>query len=122
MDFSEGVQAYLQGLKTGSSSTGLKAQARYIGSLVGDIHNILINGGVFGYPATQSNPSGKLRLLYESCPMAMIVEQAGGAASTGKGRILDIMPNKIHQRVPTFIGSIENVYEIDQFHKYYDEA
>ena len=67
------------------------------------------------------NPNGKLRLLYESCPMAMIIEQAGGAASTGYGRIMDIVPSDIHQRVPTFLGSIENVFELDQFHKYYSD-
>ena len=84
-----------------------------------DVHNVLINGGIYGYPATRKNPLGKLRLLYESCPMAMIMEQAGGAGSTGSGRILDVLPREIHQRVPTFLGSKENVYELDQFHQYY---
>ena len=73
--------------------------ARYIGSLVADVHNILINGGIYGYPSTRSNPSGKLRLLYECAPMAMILEQAGGAASTGNGRVLDIKPKEIHARI-----------------------
>jgi fructose-1,6-bisphosphatase I len=66
--------------------------------LVADVHNVLINGGIYGYPQTKNNPNGKLRLLYESAPMAMIVEQAGGAGSTGHGRILDVKPTKIHQR------------------------
>ena len=65
---------------------------------------------------------GKLRLLYESNPMGMIIEQAGGAASTGYERILDVVPKEIHMRVPTFLGSIENVFELDQFHKYYDDT
>jgi fructose-1,6-bisphosphatase I len=76
-----------------------RSNARYVGALVADVHNILINGGIYGYPSTRQNPDGKLRLLYESAPMAMIMEQAGGAGSTGKfGRILNYMPTNIHQR------------------------
>lgn len=117
---------------------GKTISSRYIGALVADVHNILINGGIYGYPATRENPNGKLRLLYESAPMAMIMEQAGGAGSTGFGRILDVLPPQpkrvngkvdddeeagkgIHVRVPTFLGSVENVFELDQFHKYYGE-
>lgn len=122
--------------------------SRYVGALVADVHNILINGGIYGYPSTRENPNGKLRLLYESAPMAMIMEQAGGAGSTGYGRILDVLPPQpkkkksgssgsssniseeewneevgkgIHVRVPTFLGSVENVFELDQFHKYYGD-
>lgn len=93
-----------------------------MGALVADVHNILINGGIYGYPSTRTAPNGKLRLLYESCPMAMIMEQAGGAGSTGHGRILDVKPTEIHQRVPTYLGSVENVFEMDQFYKYYGES
>lgn len=120
-DFSEPVRKYLNALKEGSSSTGVRSSARYIGALVGDVHNVLINGGIYGYPGTFQQPDGKLRLLYECNPMGMIIEQAGGAASTGHGRILDVQPTEIHMRVPTFLGSIENVFELDQFHKYYSE-
>jgi fructose-1,6-bisphosphatase I len=88
---------------------------------VADVHNILINGGIYAYPSTRTDPNGKLRLLYESAPMAMIIEQAGGAASTGRGRILNIKPTTIHQRVPTFLGSVENIYELDQFYEYYGD-
>jgi fructose-1,6-bisphosphatase I len=95
--------------------------ARYIGALVADVHNILINGGIYGYPATLAQPNGKLRLLYECAPMAMIMEQAGGAGSTGRGRILDVKPTETHERVPTFLGSIDNVYELDQFYQYYGD-
>lgn len=95
-----------------------RANARYIGALVADVHNILINGGIYGYPSTRDNPNGKLRLLYECAPMSMIIEQAGGAGSTGRGRILDIQPTEIHQRTPIFLGSVENVFELDQFFQY----
>ena len=98
-----------------------RSNARYVGALVADVHNILINGGIYGYPITTSSPNGKLRLLYECAPMAMIMEQAGGAGSTGRGRILDVKPTEIHQRTPAFLGSIENVYELDQFFKYYGD-
>ena len=81
-----------------------RTNARYVGALVADVHNILINGGVYGYPGTRTNPNGKLRLMYEGCPMAMIMEQAGGAGSTGYQRILDVNPSEIHQRVPMFLG------------------
>mmetsp|Transcript_2213 Transcript_2213/g.2552 ORF Transcript_2213/g.2552 Transcript_2213/m.2552 type:complete len:120 (+) Transcript_2213:672-1031(+) len=97
------------------------SNARYVGALVADVHNVLINGGIYGYPGTRPNPDGKLRLLYESNPMAMIMEQAGGAGTTGFGRILDVKPTEIHMRVPTFLGSIDNVYELDQFHQYYSD-
>lgn len=120
-DFEEPVKRYLLALKEGSSSVGTRSNARYVGALVADVHNILINGGIYGYPSTLPNPNGKLRLLYESAPMAMIMEQAGGAGSTGKGRILDVKPHDIHQRVPTYLGSIENVFEIDQFFRYYSD-
>ena len=120
-DFEEPVRRYLTALKQGSSATGLKSNARYIGALVADVHNVLINGGIYGYPSTRSNPKGKLRLLYESAPMSFIIEQAGGAGSTGRRRILDVVPDETHARVPTFLGSIENVFELDQFYKYYTD-
>mmetsp|Transcript_2212 Transcript_2212/g.2550 ORF Transcript_2212/g.2550 Transcript_2212/m.2550 type:complete len:167 (+) Transcript_2212:448-948(+) len=120
-DFSSPVRRYLDALKEGSSSTRVRSNARYVGALVADVHNVLINGGIYGYPGTRPNPDGKLRLLYESNPMAMIMEQAGGAGTTGFGRILDVKPTEIHMRVPTFLGSIDNVYELDQFHQYYSD-
>ena len=138
-DYDEPIQRYLNALKeagsrggnsssrsrtTGGGSLAVRrkpAVARYVGALVADLHNVLINGGIYGYPTTFSNRNGKLRLLYESNPMAMIMEQAGGAGSTGFGRILDVKPTHIHQRVPTFLGSVENVFELDQFCKYYSE-
>jgi fructose-1,6-bisphosphatase I len=120
-DFSNPVQKYLDALKSGSSATRIRSNARYVGALVADVHNVLIKGGIYGYPGTRDNPNGKLRLLYEGNPMAMIMEQAGGAASTGTGRVLDVKPSEIHMRIPTFLGSIDNVYELDQFHQYYED-
>mmetsp|Transcript_19803 Transcript_19803/g.39457 ORF Transcript_19803/g.39457 Transcript_19803/m.39457 type:complete len:438 (-) Transcript_19803:259-1572(-) len=125
-EFSEPVRKYISAFRTGGTGgggmpPGAKASARYVGALVADVHNVLIRGGIYGYPSTLSNPDGKLRLLYECCPMAMVMEQAGGAASTGAGRILDLQPTEIHQRCPVFLGSTENVFELDQFHRYYGE-
>jgi len=116
--FSEPIKRYLKLLKEGTSKTGVSMTARYIGALVADVHNILINGGIYGYPGTTSNPKGKLRLLYECAPMGMIMEQAGGAASTGHKRILDVKPTEIHERTPVFLGSVENVFELDQFFQF----
>jgi fructose-1,6-bisphosphatase I len=82
---------------------------RYVGSLVADFHRNLLAGGVFCYPANAKSPHGKLRLLYEANPLAMIVEQAGGAACDGHQRILDVMPTELHQRTPLFIGSRDEV-------------
>ena len=82
---------------------------RYVGSLVADFHRNLLGGGLFAYPANKKNPKGKLRLLYEANPLAFIVEQAGGAATDGKKRILDIDPKELHQRTPLYIGSKSDV-------------
>jgi fructose-1,6-bisphosphatase I len=83
--------------------------ARYIGSLVADIHRNLMSGGVFLYPADTVSPEGKLRLLYEAAPLAFVVEQAGGAAIDGTRNILDIKPVALHQRTPLIIGSKQDV-------------
>jgi fructose-1,6-bisphosphatase I len=90
----------------GSSRT---KNARYIGSLVADFHRNLLAGGVFMYPADSKSPRGKLRLLYEAAPLGFIAEQAGGAASDGARRILDIEPAELHQRTPLLIGSKDDV-------------
>lgn len=82
---------------------------RYVGSLVADFHRNLLGGGLFAYPANEKSPNGKLRLLYEANPLAFIVEQAGGLASNGNQRILDIVPTELHQRVPLYIGSRNDV-------------
>jgi len=86
---------------------------RYVGSLVADFHRNLLGGGLFAYPANENNPRGKLRLLYEANPLAFIVEQAGGLASNGSIRILDVEPTELHQRTPLFIGSKQDVMTAD---------
>ena len=90
------LQLYLP--LTNNLLIAFRSNARYIGALVADVHNVLINGGIYGYPSTKAHKDGKLRLLYESAPMSFILEQAGGAGSTGHGRILDVKPSKIHER------------------------
>ncbi|MEO8946150.1 MAG: class 1 fructose-bisphosphatase, partial [Gemmatimonadaceae bacterium] len=87
---------------------------RYVGSLVADFHRNLLGGGLFAYPANEKNPRGKLRLMYEANPLAFIVEQAGGLASNGLSRILDIEPTELHQRTPLFIGSKSDVMMADR--------
>jgi fructose-1,6-bisphosphatase I len=89
--------------------------ARYSGALVGDIHRILFQGGVFLYPGTVKKPQGKLRLLYESSPLAYLIEQAGGRASTGTQDILDVVPDQLHARTPLIIGSKEDVALVESF-------
>lgn len=119
--FSKGLQKYCDWVKEEDPATGRPYSCRYIASMVADIHRNLIKGGVFCYPATQGSPNGKLRLLYECNPMAFIVEQAGGIASTGYQRIMDIQPESLHQRVPALMGSkkmVQKVLEmIDQYEK-----
>ncbi|PWZ33510.1 hypothetical protein Zm00014a_006083 [Zea mays] len=85
---------------------------RYIGSMVADVHRTLLYGGVFLYPADEKNPNGKLRILYEVFPMSFLMEQAGGQSFTGKERALDLVPTKIHDRSPIFLGSYDDVEEI----------
>ena len=89
--------------------------SRYIGSLVADIHRTLLQGGLFMYPGDRKNPEGKLRLLYEAAPMAFIVEQAGGRASAGRTRLLDVQPQALHQRVPVYLGSAGFVEMAERF-------
>lgn len=103
--FSGGLQKYCDWVKEEDPSTGRPYSCRYIASMVADVHRNLIKGGVFCYPATAGSPDGKLRLLYECNPMAFIVEQAGGIATTGYERIMEIKPTKLHQRVPALMGS-----------------
>lgn len=116
----KGTREYIDYLKSENNKIGKPYSSRYIGSLVADFHRNLLKGGIFLYPEDikdPKKPTGKLRLLYEANPLAYIAEQAGGYASTGYERILDIKPGKLHQRVPLIIGSKEDVLEYEEFAK-----
>jgi len=108
-----GIHNYVEHLK--GNGDGRPYSARYVGSLVADVHRNLLYGGIFLYPADQKNRRGKLRLLYEAAPLAFIAEQAGGAASDGERRIMDLVPESLHQRTPLIIGSAEDVQEAEAF-------
>ena len=119
--FPEGVKKYLKFCQELHPATNRPYSSRYIGSLVSDFHRNMLKGGVYIYPKGTTAPNGKLRLLYECNPLAFIAEQAGGKASDGFNRILDIVPTHLHQRVPYFIGSVEMVEEAERFmHQYAD--
>lgn len=107
-----GIKEYIKYCQGEEKATGRPYSGRYIGSLVADFHRSLIKGGIYIYPAVPSAPDGKLRLLYECNPLAMIAEQAGGLASTGSERILEIKPTKLHQRVPYIVGSKKMVEQV----------
>ena len=102
-------------LKETDSATGRPYSARYVGALVADFHRTLLDGGIYLYPGEVKKPQGKLRLMYEAAPLAFLAEEAGGRASNGRERILDIRPGDIHQRVPLLIGSSEDVALADRF-------
>ncbi|KAF7250623.1 Fructose-1,6-bisphosphatase isozyme 2 [Varanus komodoensis] len=108
--FDPAVTEYLQKKKFPEEGTSPYG-ARYVGSMVADVHRTLVYGGIFLYPSNQKSPKGKLRLLYECNPMAFIIEQAGGVATTGTEAVLDVKPESIHQRVPFIVGSPEDVQE-----------
>ncbi|HTU64081.1 MAG TPA: class 1 fructose-bisphosphatase, partial [Polyangiales bacterium] len=101
----EKVHGWVDWLKTPNKDQGKPYSSRYIGTLVADFHRTLLKGGIFAYPADKKNKNGKLRLLYEAAPMALLAAQAGGLASTGTQPILEVEPTELHQRVPLYIGS-----------------
>jgi len=111
----DGVRRFVEHLKAEDVATGRPYTARYAGSLVTDVHRTLLEGGIYAYPPTREHASGKLRLEYEAAPMGWIVEQAGGRASTGRARIVDITPDSPHARVPLFIGSPDDVALAEDF-------
>ena len=108
-----GVKNYIDSCQKRDKANGGPYTQRYIGSMVSDVHRNLIKGGIFMYPGTTDKPKGKLRLLYECNPFAFIVEVAGGKATNGKERILDVQPTELHQRTPMFIGSREMMDELE---------
>jgi fructose-1,6-bisphosphatase I len=113
--WTEGVKRWNAHVKAVDKADGRPYSHRYVGSLVADAHRTLLKGGIFAYPADTKSPKGKLRLLYEANPMAFIFEAAGGKASTGKGRVLDVVPDGLHMRVPLIIGSKQDVDTFERF-------
>ncbi len=113
--FNDPTINFINYLKAEDAGTGRPYSTRYIGSLVADFHRNLLTGGIFIYPATKKHPNGKLRLMYEANPLAFICEQAGGRATNGKERILDIDPAELHQRTPLYIGSRNDVIAAEEF-------
>jgi len=114
------MKRYIEEMLAGKTGPrGRDFNMRWVASMVADVHRILTRGGVFIYPRDLKDPSkpGKLRLMYEANPMAMIVEQAGGAATTGRERILDVVPSMLHQRVPVFLGSRNEVERVTAYHR-----
>lgn len=104
---------FVEGLKTGK--LGKPYSSRFIGSMVADFHRTLLRGGIFLYPVTDEYPDGRLRLLYEANPIAFLAEHAGGAATDGERRILDVQPTELHQRTPLIVGG---KFEMEEFYKY----
>ena len=120
--YSEGIKAYINYCQGLDGERSNPYSLRYIGSMVADLHRNLIKGGIFMYPPTQEAPNGKLRLLYECNPMAFLVEQAGGRATDGSQRILELEPTELHQRAPIFIGSENMVKQAETFMEKYTEV
>ncbi|KAJ1660024.1 Fructose-1,6-bisphosphatase [Dispira simplex] len=116
----QACKEYFNHLKFPSDPARKPYSSRYIGSMVADIHRTLLYGGIFAYPADKKSRNGKLRILYECFPMAMIMEQAGGRAITGKQRMLDVVPENIHARSPIFLGSADDVQEAEDFFRKYE--
>jgi fructose-1,6-bisphosphatase I len=115
--YDEPVKKYITACQKKDKTTGGPYTQRYIGSMVADVHRNLIKGGIFMYPGTTDKPKGKLRLLYECNPFAFIVEKAGGTATNGKIRILEVQPTELHQRTPFFIGSKLMMEELEGYLK-----
>jgi fructose-1,6-bisphosphatase I len=119
--FPEGVKEFIRFCQEDDPSSLRPYSTRYIGSLVSDFHRNMIRGGIYMYPGTKKNPKGKLRLLYECNPIAYLAEQAGGKASDGFRRILEIQPKELHERSPLFVGSKHMVEKAEYFMNYYSK-
>ncbi|GAB6263759.1 class 1 fructose-bisphosphatase [Photobacterium sp. CCB-ST2H9] len=120
--FPQGVKKYIKYCQENVPEDDRPYTSRYIGSLVADFHRNLLKGGIYLYPSTATHPNGKLRLLYECNPMAFLIEQAGGVASDGQNRIMEIKPTELHQRVPFFVGSTKMVQKVESFLKEFPDA
>ena len=111
----QGVRDFVDQLKVDDPATGRPYSSRYVGSLVADFHRTLLYGGIFLYPAEKERPRGKLRIVYEAAPLALLAEQAGGRAIWGEGLIRNLVPESLHDRTPLFVGSEEDVTELEAF-------
>lgn len=109
------MRRYVEQLKRPDAAAGKPYGLRYTGAMVADFHRCLLSGGIYLYPGETNRPDGKLRLMYECAPLALIAEQAGGRASTGRGPIAAIVPAALHQRAPLLIGSADDVAEVERF-------
>ena len=117
LEWNAPTKGYIDYVQQSDKATGRPYGARYVGSLVADYHRTLLKGGIFLYPVDSKNTNGKLRLMYEANPLAMVTEHAGGKASNGTQRILDVVPTSLHQRVPLLIGSAEDVSLAESFYR-----
>lgn len=113
--YAENVKQYITACQKKDKTNGGPYTQRYIGSMVSDVHRNLIKGGIFMYPGTLDKPKGKLRLMYECNPFAFIAEVAGGKATNGDIRILDVQPTELHQRTPFFVGSVTMMEELESY-------
>ena len=114
--WSDGWRNYLRAIKTGTGQSQQRYAHRYVGSMVGDVHRTLLYGGMFAYPANDCQPDGNLQLLYKTAPLAYIVQRAGGRAIDGRGRsLLEVRPERVHQKSPCFLGSRHDVQELETY-------
>ena len=109
------IRNFIDYIKTPSSDGHYPMSSRYVGTLIADFHRTLIAGGMFLYPKDKTHPKGKLRLVYEANPLSFVMEQAGGVAIDGVQNILDLEPLQIHQRIPLFLGSPDNMADLMKF-------
>jgi len=119
LHFPDGVKKYIKYCQEEDKATNRPYSSRYIGSMVADFHRNMLKGGVFIYPSSSGAPKGKLRLVYECNPLSFIAEQAGGRATDGFNKIMDLEVNSLHQRTPIFVGSTEMVKKIEEFMEAY---
>jgi fructose-1,6-bisphosphatase I len=114
--WADDLKSYVRALKTGENESHERYALRYVGSMVGDIHRTLMYGGIFFYPSdSKYHPNGNLQLLYKSAPMSYVIEQAGGKSTNGKRGLLDVKPERVHERSPCFIGSPEDIEEMKTY-------
>ena len=117
-NWSAPVRRYIDECLAGTSGTrGKDFNMRWVASMVGDVYRVLCRGGIFMYPCDAKHREGRLRLMYEANPMAFIVEQAGGAATDGQGRLLEVQPQRLHQRVGVVLGSKNEVERVTSYHR-----